>query len=310
MTKCILLLACHVTLVLSCLGGALDAVPDDATREALEELPHIGSGAEVSKTDKGLRAVAVGFGVCTKDGDNERLPLSARKAKAVRAAVVSAKAALGEKMSGQMSSVVKAVISDAGASLQSESVLSFARTVLTNCSLWKSETKVEEGDEKCVARAWIFFPSMEILDQVSVGLPRFADRRAASEFLVQAASKGLCDVGVMRLLVGEKGEEKLVRFVVATSSAQAPPAVAASRARAELLRQSARGKETIEGVRTLSRESRVLDSLSAEGNEEATKEVLSKTRVNEVSGVVRISADHFERTVGDIRFYVVSESSE
>jgi hypothetical protein len=288
--------------------------PSDLVRNALDNLPTRGSCASIENSKAGLVAVAVGSGIFSPKNDVERaLPEATKKSRATRAAIISAKAALAEQLNSTTSTFVAATISGSrGESVRSETVVALSRTILSHSWPWKIQATPEDSGYS--ARAWIYFPDdrAQLLAASTLGgLPSFEDNRAAANAVIEWISNGLCDSGVLNLLVGKSGSEKLCPFGVGVApSGPSARTVAEMKATASLMRETGGPTDTIEGNKSLTRETVQLDPLSAEGNRELIKEEFFKNRRQSTSGVIKVAADFVTKRLPDGQTCVVVWGAE
>jgi len=277
--------------------------PPDSVRNALNNLPTRGSCASIENSEAGVIAVAVGNGVFSPKSDAERaLPEATKKSRATRAAIISAKAALAEQLNSATSALVTATISSStGESVRSETVVALSRTILSRSWPWKVQATPEESGY--FARAWIYFPDdrAQLLAASTLGgLPSFEDDKAAADAIIEWISNGLCDSGALNLLVGKPGSEKLRAFGVGLApSGPSARTVAEMKATGSLMREAGVATETIEGSKSLVRETVCLDPLSAEGNRGVIKEEFFKSRRQSTSGVIKVAADFVTKRLPD-----------
>lgn len=267
--------------------------PSDAILCAFESLSRHGSNALILKSNDGFVAVAVGVGSYhTRSEVEGNLPDALKRFRAVRVAVVSAKAALAEQLGAATATSVESAISGSDSNfIRSEATVSFGRTVLSRSQIWHTEATPEGTSYS--AKAWIYFSdcseSINALAK-SGGVPCFLNNHLAANAMVEWISSGLCDAGAMKFLVGIPGEEKLRSFAAGLApSGPSAQRVAEMKASASLMRENSSSVETIEGAKSLVRQTSITDPLSSEGNRSIVTEEFFKSRTSTASGVVRIA---------------------
>ncbi len=289
--------------------------PSDSIRSSLEALPSRGSGAFIKKDGESLIAVAVGSGVFTPKNDSEMaLPDAVKRSRAARAAIVSAKAAMAEQLGSVTSTLVSGYINgDGSESVRSETRVAFDRTILSRSWPWKVEA-MQDGSGYS-SRAWIYFPDdgkTLLTASKTGGLPVFRDNQSAANAVADWIATGLCDSGALRLFVGTHGNERLRTFSAGLApSGPTARTVAEMKATAALMREAGTSAETIEGSKSLVRETVPSDPLSRDGNSSLLREDFFKRRRSSAVGVIKVAADSLIRRLPDgLTCVVVWEADE
>jgi len=278
--------------------GVTHPEPPSAVLSALNSLPSHGDAALIIPEGKGLIAVAVGTGrYLTKPASPTPTDVTIQKLKAVRTAVISAKQALADQCQQGVATQSEDKKSDGKESFHENVTVSTERMILSRSFLWKSEVNQEEGGYS--AKAWIYFltdATEGVLDQTG-GLPSFMTPQEAAEQISQWAGEGLCDDGELRLPIGQPGHERLVAFGVGLASPSASSIILArQKAVASLLRASGAASDSIEGIKTLERET-MPDPLGKEGAAAILKESFFQKMLNEQEGVIHPTAAPLIRTL-------------
>jgi len=283
--------------------------PSDSIRSSLEALPSRGSGAFIKKDGESLIAVAVGNGMFLPKSDSEMLlPDPVKRSRAARAAIISAKAALAEQLGSFTSTLLSAAITEGGAeSVRSEIQVSFNRTILSRSWPWKVEAT--QNGSGYSAKAWIYFPDDGITPLAASktgGLPVFRDNQSAANAVADWIATGLCDSGALRLFVGAPENERLRTFSAGLApSGPTARTVAEMKATAVLMREAGTSAETIEGSKSLVRETVPSDPLSHDGNSSLLREDFFKRRRSSAVGVIKVAADSLMRRLPDGQTCVV-----
>lgn len=148
-------------------------------------------------------AVAFGSGMCAaSDAKGVLLPESIRRVRAMRAAVIDAKAKIAETLNRSISAFSKLTSADDGSDkLRSRVVTTVKRTMLGSIRMWK--VAYEEKDGVLWAYAWLHTESSRWINGAKRGaLPVFVSEQDAIESFMSLAKRGLCDEGTYWVAVG------------------------------------------------------------------------------------------------------------
>ena len=272
-------------------GGAMPALRVAAS------LPNAGSGALVRREGTELRGQAVGSGVfVVTSPEDAKLHPSLRRSRALRAAVVNAKAALARALPQNVSTMSWSLVGWDGTELQqTRTDIVIRRTLLSGAALVRT---IHGGtDERPECRAWIESRSPTEPgdgDSRSHGLPRFATETEAASAIAAWACRGLCDDAVVRVCVGPEDAPALRGFGVGLGAGPYADRVAEQKARAGLARARL---YSIEGKDSLVRSAEWADPLGELGARaifrEAGDDRSSKTSVeHQVKGLLtRLECD-------------------
>jgi hypothetical protein len=275
-------------------------------------LPQRGSAALVERRGDSLVVVAVGTGRFLPETEPERaLSAAMKRSRAVRAAVVSAKAALAEQVSSEVSVTTLADIRDQNAGSFSSSVMTkVRRTILAQAWPWK--INAEPDGEGFSARVWLYFPKSPTAVSTGhelEGLPAFDRAESAAETIAQWAERGLCEGSPIRVFVGKPGSERLMVFGVGLAdSGPSGEAIARSKSLANLARGSSLVTEQVDAAKTIKR-SQDVDPLSPDGNQILLREEFFHSKRYAQRGTVRPTSAPISRLLSNGLFCVVAWST-
>jgi hypothetical protein len=209
-----------------------------------------------------------------------------RKSRALRAAVVNAKAELARALAQEVSTDVRAASDDSSQSARIRVDIVIRRALLSGVTLVKADFSGTEEQPACTV--WVEAtapPDGNALNAGPLGLPRFATEQQAAEAIGRWACDGICDQTMVRVFVGEPGVERLVDFGVGLGAGNGAATVARTKSMAALTSGS---EEAISGADSLMQELTAADPLSREGSDEIVREIMRTKRSNTTQGQVRI----------------------
>ena len=268
--------------------------PTPAVQAVLDAMPAHGNRAQLGLQDGGLWIAACGTGFLVPSTDAERrMPEALQRARAVRAAVIDAKAAVAACINSNVSTVAE-LKGDESPALRSEIVTRVQRQAL--CALRLNRASVHPEDGGFRARVLLFADVMARPDAVTAGMPRFDGPDAAAETIARWVGEGLCTDGAVRVFVGPPDRCELRTFGVGLVATDVGGSRAAEvLARAGLL---ADGPSEVSGRDVLRRESSSTDPLSREGSANLLRQEFFRQRTSLKSGLVR-EAGHVTRSRSD-----------
>jgi hypothetical protein len=234
-----------------------------------------------------VRGSASGVGIFDPRTPSDRaLNASLRRTRALRAAVVNAKAELARAASSVVAATITSQSTDARVEAREQVVVTVQRMLLSGAALVRAE--YSEKGEVTECRAWIEATAdlRPKSDELSAGgLPSFPSEREAAEAIAGWALRGLCDQAMVRVLVAKGEARQLVDFGVGIGAGTNARSVASAKAQAGL---AAAVAEAIEGVSSLNRRMVIEDPLGASGGRMFLSEALLTERRRSVESIVRI----------------------
>jgi len=220
---------------------------------------------------------ASGSGTFVARTDSDRsLHPALRRTRALRAAVVNAKAELARSAERIIATSVSGRSDDAQVEVRERTVVTVQRALLARAVLVRAEYAGTEDSPEC--RAWIESTARTrpTPDEMNAcGLPVFATEQVAADAIAGWALRGLCDQTSVRVLVGPPGGLRLVDFGVGLGSGDAGGRIASAKALASL---SASVSETIDGNDELTRGMTIEDPLGRDGGRMFLDEALITSR--------------------------------
>jgi hypothetical protein len=269
-----------------------------------------GPHSEIIETPLGFVWVAVASGFADNiDVQGRKVSPPLQRIRALRAAVVNAKAELAgadqiNKLFGTKVIVKKEVKEGREtAEFYSEELVILARTMLSSVEIWKTKVDLDRNSDKegrLMARVWIYSqPCMNEQKIVAKGRKIYPTHKVAAQSLAALAARGLCDEGVITVLVGTPEKLVPVRFAIAAAvGAQARVIV-----RAKLPALFAMDSSTEISGKTTSKKHSVVDPLSV-GVSAEFKDEYYKLREESSKGVIRLSQCECETTTDEVLFCV------
>ena len=240
------------------------------------------------KVDTGtIRGSASGVGIFAARTPADRALVAAlRRTRALRAAVVNAKAELARAASSIVAATLTSQSTDQRVEAREQVVVTVQRMLLSGAALVRAE--YSETGEVTECRAWIeatadLHPKSDEL--AACGLPSFPTEREAADAIAGWALRGLCDQAMVRVIVTTGGSRQLVDFGVGIGAGTNGSSVAMAKAQAGL---AAAVGESIEGMSSLDRGMVIDDPLAASGGRMFLNEALLRQRRRSVEGIVRI----------------------
>lgn len=267
-----------------------------------------GTNSEIVKTPYGLVWVATAIGFADNvDSKGRAVPRSLQRIRAVRAAVVNAKAELAGAEQFNKKFATNALVQievcngvEKKTSFSQEVVV-LARTMLGSVEIWKSEVHLDSAPDKegrLIARVWIYSKPSTSGDTIAAGKgwKAFPTRQLATKSLAALAAQGLCDEGVVTVLVGTPGNFVPVTFAIAACIGE-KARVGAQVKLAGLLRANWSSEVSGSSSKQLS----VIDPLSTESAAIISAD-FKKTNTVSSAGSVRISQCECETTADGVVF--------
>jgi hypothetical protein len=259
----------------------------DAGQDAEKHIASSTDGTELRIHDGNVFGRCSGSAVFTPRTESDRkLHPALRKSRALRAAVLNAKAELARALAQDVSTDVKASSDDFAHSARIRVDIAIRRTMLSGVSLVKAGFSGTEDQPSCTAWVEATAPADgRAADARLHGLPRFETERKAAEAIGGWACDGICDQSMVRVFVGPPGSERLVAFGVGLGAGPAARTVAQTKSMAAL---TAEIEEAVSGTDSLRQELEAADPLSRAGSAAIARETMSTERSNATQGQVRI----------------------
>jgi hypothetical protein len=234
-----------------------------------------------------IRGEASGIGVFQPRTDADRaLHPILKKSRALRAAVINAKAMLARNASAVIATSLRERSDESRVEAQQRTEVTVQRALLAAASLVRAEYAGTDDAPEC--RAWIEATTRinpTPAEAAGCGLPVFTTEQEAAAAIAGWTLRGLCDQAIVRVLVRQGDALRIADFGVGLGFGAAGDRVASAKALSSL---TSAVSETIQASDTLSREMLIEDPLSSSGGRMHLTEALTTTRRRETASVVRI----------------------